>query len=93
MIQSFKSKDAQALFEGKRIRRFQSFERQALRRLAVLDAARRITDLSALASNCFEHLKGDRKGQCSIRINLQWRICFRWSDEGPEDVEIVDYHS
>ena len=92
MIQSFKDKDALAVFEGKAVRRFQGFERQMMRRLVVLDTARSITDLAALPSNRFEHLKGNRKGQCSIRINLQWRICFRWSDEGPEDVEIVDYH-
>ena len=92
MIQNFKDKETQALFEGKAVRRFQGFERQAMRRLVVLDTARSITDLAALPSNRFEHLKGNRKGQSSIRINLQWRICFRWSDEGPEDVEIVDYH-
>jgi toxin HigB-1 len=93
VIQSFKDSDAQALFEGKTVRRFQGFERQAMRRLSVLNTARTITDLAALPSNRFEHLKGNRRGQCSIRINLQWRICFRWTNEGPEDVEIVDYHT
>jgi proteic killer suppression protein len=92
VIQSFKDKDAQALFEGRTVRRFQGFERQTMRRLLVLDRAKGVSDLAVLQSNRFEHLKGDRKGQCSIRINLQWRICFRWTDEGPEDVEIVDYH-
>jgi proteic killer suppression protein len=93
VIQSFRDKDTQALFEGKAVRRFLGFERQAMRRLAVLDTARSVSDLAALPSNRFEHLKGNRKDQCSVRINLQWRICFRWGDKGPEDVEIVDYHS
>lgn len=92
MIQGFKDKDSRALFEGRKIGRFSGFERQAQRCLTVLDSAESIGDLAALHSNRFEHLKGDRKGQCSIRINEQWRICFRWTDDGPSDVEIVDYH-
>lgn len=92
MIQSFADKDTGAFFEGKRVKRFSGFERQAQRRLTVLDNAENIADLANLPSNRFEALKGDRKGQCSIRINDQWRICFRWTDEGPSEVEIVDYH-
>ncbi|WP_083782904.1 type II toxin-antitoxin system RelE/ParE family toxin [Roseibium sp. TrichSKD4] len=58
----------------------------------ILDAAESISDLAALPSNRFEALSGDREGQFSIRINQQWRICFEWPDDGPENVEIVDYH-
>lgn len=92
MIQSFRDKDARALFEGKGVRRLRAFERQIQNRLQYLDAAMTLADLAARPSNHFEHLSGDRKGQCSIRINKQWRLCFRWTDNGPEDVEIVDYH-
>ncbi len=68
--------------------------RQAEKRLRVLDAAIALTDLAGLRSNHFEALSGDRKDQYSIRINKQWRLCFRWpkGSDGPEDVEIVDYH-
>ncbi len=70
------------------------FRRQAKKRLEVLDAALSLGSLSALRSNRFEALKGDRKGQYSIRINEQWRICFKWPKEhdGPSEVEITDYH-
>lgn len=64
----------------------------ATRRLVVLDSAESLKDLSALRSNRLETLSGDRRGQHSIRINRQWRICFRWEEDGPYDVEIVDYH-
>ena len=63
-----------------------------MRRLTLLDAAESLDDLAALPSNRLELLRGGRAGQYSIRINLQWRICFCWSDDGPFDVEIVDYH-
>ncbi|MDE2877069.1 MAG: type II toxin-antitoxin system RelE/ParE family toxin [Gemmatimonadota bacterium] len=63
-----------------------------MRRLALLDSAKTLADLAALPSNRLEALRGDRVGQYSIRINVQWRICFRWTDDGPCDVEIVDYH-
>lgn len=92
MIRRFADKDSQRLFEGKRVKRFRMIERQAQKRLRYLHNATSIQDLAALRSNRFEILKGDRKGLCSIRINDQWRICFRWTEEGAEDVEIVDYH-
>jgi len=92
MIRSFRDKDAQSLFEGKSVRRYRAIEMQAQRRLQYLDAAITLRDLAARPSNRLERLSGDRRGQCSIRINNQWRICFRWTDKGPEDVEIVDYH-
>ncbi len=71
---------------------FHGFADQAARRLTLLDGAERLRDLAALPSNRLEALQGDRAGQHSIRINTQWRICFQWTDEGPCDVEIVDYH-
>lgn len=92
MIQSFKSKKTKQLFEGKRIAQFQAFDRLAQKRLRVLDAADTLEALRMLPSNRLEALKGERKGQYSIRINDQWRICFEWGDAGPENVEIVDYH-
>lgn len=92
MIRSFRDKDARALFEGKRVRRYRAIEKQAQNRLQYLDAATTLADLAARPSNRFEKLSGDRKGQCSIRINDQWRLVFRWTKEGAEDVEIVDYH-
>jgi proteic killer suppression protein len=92
MIQSFKSKKTKQLFEGKRIAQFQSFDRQAQKRLRVLDAADTLEALRMLPSNRLKALEGSRKGQYSIRINDQWRICFEWGDAGPENVEIVDYH-
>lgn len=91
MIRSFACKDTERLFRNEPVRRFGSFERQARRKLLLLEAAARLDDLRIPAGNRLEGLKGDRKGQHSIRINAQWRICFRWS-EGAEDVEIVDYH-
>jgi proteic killer suppression protein len=92
MIQSFKCKDTQALYEGKRPRRFRLFEATAERKLAQLDAAQTLDFLKAPPGNRLEMLKGDRKGQYSIRINDQWRVCFNWSESGPLNVEIVDYH-
>ena len=92
MIRSFRDKDAQALFEGQRVRRYRAIEKQAQNRLQYLDAATTLADLAARPSNRFERLAGNRKGQCSIRTNDQWRLCFRWTNEGPEEVEIVDYH-
>ena len=92
MIQSFRGRDTQRFFEGYRVADFQGFSDQAARRLTLLDAAETLQDLAALRSNRLEVLRGDRAGQHSIRINLQWRICFQWTDEGPVDVEIVDYH-
>ena len=92
MIRSFKGRDTRRFFEGVRIARFQAFADQATRRLTVLDSADALRDLAGLGSNRLEVLRGDRAGQHSIRINAQWRICFRWTDDGPCDVEIVDYH-
>ena len=78
---------------GERVKEFQGFKGQAEKRLEILDAAESLKDLAALPGNRLEALTGDRAGQHSIRINKQWRICFEWSDSGPENVEIVDYHS
>ena len=94
MIQSYCDKRTSDFAEGKRVREFEGFRRQAEKRLDILDAATSLADLQALPSNALEGLKGDRKGQYSIRINMQWRICFRWPNglSGPLEVEIVDYH-
>jgi proteic killer suppression protein len=80
------------LFETGRSRRFSAVARVATRKLAQLDAAATLEFLGAPPGNRLEPLRGDRKGQHSIRINEQWRLCFRWTAQGPEDVEIVDYH-
>jgi proteic killer suppression protein len=82
----------EALFHGKRVPRFVSILRVATRKLEMLDAAKAVSDLKAPPANRLEALKGERKGQYSIRINDQWRVCFIWTDAGPEQVEIVDYH-
>ena len=92
MIQSFKDKRTLRLFEGERVPAFQSFARQAEKRLRVLDAADRLEALIRLPSNRFKALGGNRLGQYSIRINDQWRICFEWHQDGPHNVEITDYH-
>jgi len=92
MIQSFKCKDTLALYDGKSPRRFRAFASIAERKLAQLDAAQTLAFLRAPPGNRLEALKGNRKGQHSIRVNDQWRICFVWTDVGPRDVEIVDYH-
>ena len=92
MIRSFKDRNTRRFFEGERVRAFQGFADQAVRRLTVLDSADALDDLAGLPSNRLETLRGDRAGQHSIRINAQWRICFRWTHDGPHDVEIVDYH-
>ena len=92
MIRSFADKDTQRLFQDERVRRYQSFERQARRKLLLLDAASSLDDLRVPPGNHLEALSGDRAGQHSIRINKQWRICFRWEGVDACDVEIVDYH-
>lgn len=92
MIGSFKCKDTERLAAGKRIRRFQSFERIALRKLRQLQVANELSDLRVPPGNMLEALSGNRQGQYSIRVNKQYRICFRWTKAGAEDVEIVDYH-
>ena len=81
------------LFDGERIRRFQAFEEQARDKLELLDASISLQVLAVIPGNRLESLRGDRKGQWSIRINKQWRICFKWEDGDSLDVEIVDYHS
>ena len=92
MIQSFLCRDTEALYNGERARKFSGFQRQAEIRLNRLDNALVLEDLAQYRGNRLEALSGDRKGQYSIRINDQWRICFRWVDNAPHDVEIVDYH-
>jgi proteic killer suppression protein len=94
MIYSYRDKRTKDFADGKRVREFENIRRQAERRLDILDAATSLADLQALPSNALEGLKSNRKGQFSIRINLQWRICFDWPDgqSGPSNVEIVDYH-
>ena len=77
---------------GSFVRQFSGIEKQAVRKLDMLHQARDLADLRAPPANRLEALSGDRRGQHSIRINDQWRICFIWTKEGPEDVEIVDYH-
>ena len=94
MILGYRDRDTRAFAEGRRIRGYQGFERQAARRLSILNAASSLDTLWSLRSNRLEALGGDRAGQYSIRINRQWRLCFEWPDDqpGPHNVEIVDYH-
>ena len=92
MIKSFRNQDAASLFNDILVPRFRTIERPARRKLLYLHRARRLEDLKAPPGNRLEALKGDRKGQYSVRINDQWRICFRWHDGNVYDVEIVDYH-
>ena len=91
MIISFKCKKTERLFNGEHVPAFSGFKRQAEKRLRILDAAETLGALQALPSNRFESLSGDRLEQYSIRVNMQWRVCFTW-DESAHDVEIVDYH-
>lgn len=92
MIRTFRDRDTERLAFGFRVSRFASFERVALRKLRQLQIASELSDLRIPPGNRLEALKGDRLGQYSIRINDQFRVCFRWVDGGAEDVEITDYH-
>lgn len=92
MIVSFKCKDTEKLSTGRRVSRFGNFERIALRKIRQLQVAGQLDDLRVPPGNMLEALRGDRYGQYSIRINQQFRVCFRWTQAGAEDVEIVDYH-
>jgi proteic killer suppression protein len=92
MIRSFRDRATERLWMGAFVKQFSSFEKQALRKLDMLHNARGLGDLRAPPANRLEALAGDRRGQHSIRINDQWRICFIWTEEGPANVEIVDYH-
>jgi proteic killer suppression protein len=92
VIKSFRSKDTKALLDGKRVLRFQSIERAAVRKLEMIDGATALADLRPVPGNRLEVLRGNRQGQHSIRINQQWRICFVWGVGGAYEVEIVDYH-
>ena len=91
MIKTFRCTETQSLFNGVRVRRFVNIEAVARRKLEVLAAAKKLEDLRSPPGNRLEDLKGDRAGQHSIRVNDQFRVCFRWND-GAENVEIVDYH-
>jgi proteic killer suppression protein len=92
MIRSFACQETEALFNSFSVRRFKNIERVARRKLLMLHAAMVVETLKVPPGNRLEVLHGDRKGQYSIRINAQWRVCFRWADDGAHDVEIVDYH-
>jgi proteic killer suppression protein len=92
MIRSFQCADTEALSKGNRVKRFLNIEAVARRKLRQLEIASRLEDLRVPPGNRLEALKGRRIGQYSIRVNDQWRVCFRWSDAGADDVEIVDYH-
>jgi proteic killer suppression protein len=92
VIRSFKDAETEALFHDELVLRFRSIERPARRKLLYLSRARVLQDLRVPLGNRLEALRGNRKGQDSIRINDQWRICFRWREDGVHDVEIVDYH-
>lgn len=92
MIKGFKCADTQALFETGKSKRFSNVANVAMRKLAQLDAAETLEFMRAPPGNRLEALAGDRAGQYSVRINDQFRLCFRWTKSGPEDVEVVDYH-
>ena len=92
MLESFNCRDTKALFEGQRTARFRNIETVAMRKLAMLNRVLRVEELRIPPNNRLEALKGDRTGQWSIRINDQWRVCFRFSNGRALDVEIVDYH-
>ena len=92
MIRSFKCPETESLANGDRVKRFVNIEAVARRKLRQLEISTRLEDLKVPPGNRLEALKGRRTGQYSIRINDQWRVCFRWTAAGAEDVEIIDYH-
>ena len=92
MIKSFKDRAVERLWMGDTPRQFRGIQKQAVRKLDMLHTARDLRDLQAPPANRLEALKGNRRGQHSIRINDQWRICFIWTNEGATEIEIVDYH-
>lgn len=92
MIQSFACTETEALFQSKPVRRFKNLEQVARRKLLTLHAAVELDNVRIPPGNRLEALKGNRKGQHSIRINDQWRLCFTWQNSGAYNVEIVDYH-
>ena len=93
MLRSFGDTDTERVWRRQAVRKFHGdLQRAALRKLAILDAAETLADLRIPPGNRLEKLSGDRAGQRSIRVNDQWRICFRWTKAGPEDVSITDYH-
>jgi proteic killer suppression protein len=93
VLRSFADKETERVWRRQRVRLLdQGTQRAALRKLLILDAAETPDDLRVPPGNRLEKLKGDRAGSYSVRINQQWRICFRWTAAGPEDIEIVDYH-
>ena len=92
MIRSFRCKDTERLFQRGPVRRFRAVESVARRKLEMIDAAQTLQDLKVPPGNRLEALKGDRRGQHSIRVNDQWRICFIWREGAAENVEILDYH-
>ncbi|MCP5066532.1 MAG: excinuclease ABC subunit A [bacterium] len=92
MAISFRCRDTEALANGRRVRRFTNIESVARRKLRQLQIAGKLEDLRVPPGNRLEALKGDRTGQYSIRVNKQFRVCFRWTEAGASDVEIVDYH-
>lgn len=91
-IKSFKDANTESLFKGARVKRFVNIESVAMRKLAMLNRAGSLDDLRVPPGNKLEALKGNLSGLHSIRVNDQFRVCFRWTPEGPTDVEIVDYH-
>ena len=91
-IQSFRCKETQLIYEGVLSQRFNNIRSVVERKLQMLDDAVELKDLASPPGNRLEQLSGNRAGQHSIRVNDQWRMCFKWGDHGPEDVELTDYH-
>ena len=92
MIQSFRDDEALAIYSGRRSRRYANLQRIIERKLQMLDSAQTLEDLRSPPGNHLEGLHGDRAGQHSIRVNVQLRLCFVWTERGPANVELVDYH-